>query len=169
MVYLGPVRSTDPDMPLGIAEARVPPVSSETVEETLEGAGFNRKSNAVIMADTANTDVALQIDREKGIVDRHLVNHREKHDSNAIGVFYNVETGETRPSKDGTQKIDSIWKHMDVEIPDSSHRPDADEQREMWTEYIRNAQWRCMSSTGDRWQAFCEVAQAWEDEQVESD
>ena len=65
MLYLAPLRSSDPRMPLGIThstdEARVPPLTSECLAETFQVAGFNAKTNANIHADTAKAYQVLVV------------------------------------------------------------------------------------------------------------
>ena len=63
--------------------------------------------------------------------------------------------------------IDGTWKYMDDAIPENMNvRPDTEHGNEVWTEYVRFAQWMHMIGTADKYQALCRAAQHYEESNV---
>ena len=169
-----PVISTDPAMLPGVVhsseEKRIPPLSKSCFHEALDDT-IKEDACAIGMSDSALVHQQLQEKVKEnpgwhGVHEVHLVNHSATPPERAISisVLADVESGERRAGMSGSQMIDGTWKYMDAAIPEKLNvRPDNVQGHQIWTEYVRFAQWQHMIGTGDKYQAFCRAAEHFEE------
>ena len=134
-------------------EPRVPPLSATAWRDTCSKL-FDSQSNVVLMTDSAQSYAAVDA---AGIVEKHAVNHTEHEFSRSVSVLSNVVTADRRSGMAGTQLIDREWGHIKEMLPDSLSAR-TEEGRLQFSEHIREAQWKRLMHTSDRWQRFCLAA-----------
>ncbi|CAE7482185.1 MCM7 [Symbiodinium sp. CCMP2592] len=160
-VWLGVIQRGNPSNfyleSLGVTvshgEPRVPPLTAAAWRKTCEKV-FDEDANVVLMTDSAQAYASVDV---PGIVEKHTVNHSEHEFSRSVSVLQNVSTRERRPGMAGTQLVDREWGHLKDLLPHSLSAR-TEEERARYAEYIREAQWKRVLHTSDRWQRFCVAA-----------
>ncbi|CAE7295465.1 MCM7, partial [Symbiodinium sp. CCMP2592] len=160
-VWLGVIQRGNPSNfyleSLGVTvshgEPRVPPLTAAAWRKTCEKV-FDEDANVVLMTDSAQAYASVDV---PGIVEKHTVNHSEHEFSRSVSVLQNVSTRERRPGMAGTQLVDREWGHLKDLLPHGLSAR-TEEERARYAEYIREAQWKRVLHTSDRWQRFCVAA-----------
>ena len=104
-----------------------------------------------------------------GIIEHHWVNLSRveyrvpRENTRPVEITLNAITLEKGPAICSTNTIDSEWDRVVKSIPGriSGRTP---QDRVLFDEYIRAAQWDRLVSTEDRWAQFCPAAAAWRKE-----
>lgn len=101
----------------------------------------------------------------KGIREMHLVNHSATPPEFAVSVsvLADVETQERRAGMSGTQALDGHWARLEANIPKTLSGVQTHSGRANYVEHIRFSQWLLMLSTADKWGAFCQAAQRFDE------
>ena len=172
-LLMRPVISKDASVMPGVTycegpEGKVPPLSKECLEDFLNEANFGEETGAILMSDSALAYQNLAEGRWRGIVKKYLVNHSEKEwIRQELHIPASVDDDDTatdtRPGTAGTQTIDCIWKKLEAAIPETLNAPRDAASMQIWVEHIRFAQWLHFVGPSDKWAAFCEAAQRFEE------
>ena len=152
-----------------IGEPRVRPEGVEDWHPVAEEL-FTEETNGILHADGApvytNTATITP-----GIVEVHQVDHGNKVFARSVIVIADTskaigEPGHTRPGMAGTMSIDSEWRRVKKEFPETKLAGSTAAGQRRAATYLRCGQWKRMTAREDRWAAFCTAAKDYRQENV---
>ena len=155
------------DLPLGItmAEGEKAPAPPESKECYIEAAKLAfRDGDALIQhSDSAGAFVDVSV---PGVVQKFHVNHSEKEYARSVSILKNIDTGETRAGITGSMTVDRSWRTVKEGFPKGGQGISAKTAagRKNLMRKIRSRQWFHILSTSDRWDAFCQAAKRFADD-----
>jgi hypothetical protein len=152
-------------MPLGISksvgEPRVNPESSEAYHAFCAQAFGENKYNLLSMTDGAPAYRCRCEQCQLWFEEHHWVNHSRKPQAEYSrpidAVVANVATGAQRPAVAGTMTLDKEWGLLKALLPNNLSAK-TQQGIERCDVLVRAQQFRRMTSTNDRWQAFLKAA-----------
>ena len=154
-------------LPVGVStsedEGRVKPESEEAYHAFCRHVFGSQRPGLISMTDGAHAYRCRCEECSVWFVEHHWVNHSRKpraEFTRSQPVLANRTTLETRAGMAGTMTIDAEWGFLKAFLPKGcgARTPEARERLDM---RVRAQQFRRMTSTGDRWAAFCSAARRW--------
>lgn len=163
-VWLGVLQRGDPEkmylVPVGLTrsvdQGRLPPLKPSAWKGICDKI-FTTDSKVVLMSDGAG---AYKDIGHPGLVHKEAVVHEKKEFSRSCEVLANTLTRQMRPGMAGTQAIDSEWKYLKKDLPDTLSAR-TEESRQRIDLYVRAEQWRRQRRNEDLWPRFCEALCEW--------